>query len=546
MKVFANHPRFSLLPLVCFTLWACGTLFATSDLFVNAETTPKWYAFFYGLSLILIGSVIPKKPDNTQAYNHTSLIFAIIAVLCLMQATYGVLQFFDILPTYKNFRVTGSFNNPAGFAVCLCSGFPFAIYFFSRQKQLKLYALIAGAVIGLAVILSYSRAGMISLAVLIGCFFLIRIKTRHKKRLVFLLLVLIGALLIGLHFVKKDSANGRLLIWRCSWEMIQDKPLLGHGPGGFEARYMNYQANYFGKHPDSPYALLADQVNHPFNEYVLLAVNYGLLGVTILIGLSILLLRQYRKRYRQDGQVRIAGLSLLSISIFALFSYPFSYPFIWIISMLCIWVIMGKPRIISYLSRSIALALAAIVIFLTYKDMRLELRWGRASREMQKGNIGKALPEYKVLHEKFGKNRYFLYNYMYELSLLGKLNESIVVAEECERIWANYYLQLVLADTYQKVQQYSEAEHRFKLAAVMCPPRFIPLYKLAQIYLASGRPDEACEVAQSILGKEVKIPSSIVNSIKHEMRQLVDSLQPSPIPMLAPANQVITPGLPIR
>jgi Lipid A core - O-antigen ligase and related enzymes len=70
--------------------------------------------------------------------------------------------------------------------------------------------------------------------------------------------------------------------------MITDKPLFGHGIGGFQREYMLYQAEYFKNHPDSNYAMLADIVKHPFNEFLLL-VEQGLVG-GLLVGLFIFFL----------------------------------------------------------------------------------------------------------------------------------------------------------------------------------------------------------------------------------------------------------------
>jgi O-antigen ligase len=65
--------------------------------------------------------------------------------------------------------------------------------------------------------------------------------------------------------------------------MIKEKPLFGHGVGGFKANYMNYQARYFEEHPDSKYAMLADNVNRPFSEYLLLLTEYGLAGFALFL-----------------------------------------------------------------------------------------------------------------------------------------------------------------------------------------------------------------------------------------------------------------------
>ncbi len=65
-------------------------------------------------------------------------------------------------------------------------------------------------------------------------------------------------LFTGLIFIRKDSADGRLLIWRCSAQLIFRKPVSGYGGNGFTANYMNEQSAYFTRHPGSKYAMLAD------------------------------------------------------------------------------------------------------------------------------------------------------------------------------------------------------------------------------------------------------------------------------------------------
>lgn len=90
--------------------------------------------------------------------------------------------------------------------------------------------------------------------------------------------------------MKKDSADGRLLIWKCSWEMIKDSPVYGHGINSFRTHYMDYQAHYFEQHPDSKYSMLADNVLCPFNEYLAVLVNFGFLGFFILLAFIFFLL----------------------------------------------------------------------------------------------------------------------------------------------------------------------------------------------------------------------------------------------------------------
>ena len=99
-----------------------------------------------------------------------------------------------------------------------------------------------------------------------------------------------------------------------------DKPFAGHGIGGFQANYMNYQAIYFENHPDSKYSRLSDNVNYPFNEYLGLLINYGLVGCLIVF--SVFLVLWNLCKWNRCDETQTATLCLTSIGLLALFSYP--------------------------------------------------------------------------------------------------------------------------------------------------------------------------------------------------------------------------------
>ena len=132
------------------------------------------------------------------------------------------------------------------------------------------------------------------------------------------------------------------------------------------------------------------------------------------------------------------------------------------------------------------------------------------------------LPAYRLLYDTLRKNELFLYNYAAELNVAGHYGESMDMAKECERLWADYDLQMLLADNCRQLKRYSVAEAHYKIASAMCPVKFVPLYELANLYLAMGRFVEALTLAQKILDKEIKIPSTTIHSIKNRMLELLD------------------------
>jgi O-antigen ligase len=203
----------------------------------------------------------------------------IAGTLALFGATlalHGILQYAGVLFSGNgNFPVTGSFDNPAGFAASLACTLPLCFLFFGNSSpRLKYIAVAVAVLIVAALVLSGSRAGMMAaIAVALG-YALVLLKTNNRKLRTCIAVALI-TLCAAFYLFKKDSADGRLLIWRCTLDMVTDKPVFGHGQGAFQAKYMHYQADYFNAHPDSRYADLADNVLHPFNEYLLLLAELG-------------------------------------------------------------------------------------------------------------------------------------------------------------------------------------------------------------------------------------------------------------------------------
>jgi hypothetical protein len=123
--------------------------------------------------------------------------------------------------------------------------------------------------------------------------------------------------------LKKESANGRILIGMVSAEMVKDAPLFGSGISRFKAEYMNRQADYFNAHPNSPYLMNADDVQTPFNEFLKILIEQGVTGLLLFLCLLYCL---FEKR---DKEFSIIQSIILFILIFGIFSYPFDkLPFV--------------------------------------------------------------------------------------------------------------------------------------------------------------------------------------------------------------------------
>lgn len=508
----------TLLGILCF-----GTLFLESKTFLNYAVTPKWYLAVFTTAILIVVCCI-----RSICYTTTTIFFSNIIKISLwwmviasgILAIQGILQFFGILTANGIFRVTGSFDNPAGFAICLSAGFPTCYYHWSQpNKWGNRLSIVVGLLIILAVILSGSRTGVFCLVVLGMLYILHYFSISIKTKQIFILTGILLGFICFLYLLKKDSADGRLLIWNCSWNMIMDKPWTGFGFGGFRENYMYYQAAYFRQFPDSPYAMLAGNVSRPFNEYILLLVNFGLLGLLVLIVCIYGIVRLYRRN--KSPLTLFAVQTLIGIAVLALFSYPLLYPYIWWLLLLSVSILLIGLKDMFHLSRrkqrvcALLSGIATLMICTTiYRDMRYKQAWTQTINAALHAGIDNIKERYEMLFPKLKENHLFLFNYAAEMNHQQEYMLSLDIAKLVSDMWADYDLQLIMAHNYQQLEKYKEAEFHYRLASEMCPTRFVPLYGLLTTYESTGEVKKATEIASLIIEKPVKVQSSTVDRIK--------------------------------
>ena len=378
----------------------------------------------------------------------------------------------------------------------------------------------------LAIFLSHSRSGMVSIVAV--CIMFLCGRFVHGRLWRYLLSVsMIGLLIIGSYWLKKDSADGRMLIWRCGLEMVKDAPWTGHGIGSFEAKYMDYQADYFKEYgSQSRYAMLADNVKQPFNEYLGVLINFGIVGLTLLLGIVWALLYCYKQNPTQEK--KIALYILLSIGVFSFFSYPFMYPFTWMVTFLAVFMLtvdyLKRIKIETW-GRNIMYTATMMCffwgLFKLGERTQSERSWQEASVLALCRSYDEALPYYVSLKHRFKDNPYFLYNYAAVLTEIKEYEKALEVALECRKYWADYDLDLMIGENYQHLNKPKQAEIYYKNASMMCPSRFVPLNFLYDLYEETGDRRKSLEVAVKVLDTPVKVKSLVVNQIRYKMKQAI-------------------------
>lgn len=537
-------------------------MFLKADIFVENALLPKWYVFFTGTLIgcilwsvqqkriikidalvitvtLFIGYVCVRtycsEPHNIRALSpfFFLLIFIffkstcpddlrhidkIIVTVCVLQSLYGIMQFAGICYISSSFNLLGSFDTPGGYAACLCAGYPLCFAFLGKRNILGLFSM---TIIAAGIIISESRSGIIAIAIVSAIFFYNRHNLFFQKKKLGIAII-VGAFLLlfaSLFVLKKNSALGRMLIWKVSVSMVADAPIFGIGPNGFSSNYMEYQADYLETHISSPYKSLADNVAHPFNEYLLLVIEYGIVGFVLLGLISVVVFIHVNNRNL------LYLLPLLSIGIFACFSYPLRYPYVIALIGYCLsrFEISSRFKSNTYdLPANLALRIAAgimIVAGFIYlaRDVKFEYDWGKTIEGTRRGKPDAAI-SYEKLYTQWNGNPLFLYNYGAYLHNIEQYVTSSDILNKCEKYLNNYDVQMILADNHLKLTNWTKAEYHYKKALKMIPGRFLPLGHLLDIYIQTGRSIEAKHTAINICLKTIKVQSPIINSIQSKAK----------------------------
>lgn len=469
--------------------------------------------------------VVFRQPIGKSAIN---VCFVILLAVCFIVAVWGIVQFVLAAIREQSLQmvVVGSFDNPAGLAVTLAFALPIGFHLLAlpdlhRLQRASLY--VSLCIIILAILLSSSRTGWLSL--LCSGMYAYAVRNRTKGLKTILLSLGIVLLLVVFYFIRKDSADGRSYVALCTWLQIADAPLWGHGRYGFTSGYMGYQADYLTIHPDSRFSWLADNVRHPFNEWLYLMVRYGIAGLIALTGVLISVIPAI-KHELSVKHILSVGL-LVALFPFTCLSYPMQYPLAWIMLALAVGTLARDTKSICrihyrWVVPLFALLAACTVTPLLYRTLRTEMEWYDVATRSFAGQTRYVMPRYEELYRDMKHSPHFLYNYAAELNYIGEYQRSQQVLDECMQRMDNYNTHLLAASNHEHMGNYGLAERHYRQVSAMCPVRFVPLYRLAKLYGTMKRYDEQRDMARRIMDKAVKVPSRRITEIKDEMRYILE------------------------
>jgi tetratricopeptide (TPR) repeat protein len=356
-----------------------------------------------------------------------------------------------------------------------------------------------------------------------------------------------------MYYLKKDSADGRVLIWKISLQMMARHPL-GVGIGNFSGSYGEEQAAYFtSDHATEQEQNVAGYPEYGFNEYLQIGVEQGI--ISLMLWLSMMGYSLYMGIRRR----RIASTaSLVALLIASFASYPFSVlPFLIVMIFLladihhskiqeCLLQAKRKSRnsktdeskiqdcstIFRFMNSRIRrweqwmvmlLGLCIIVgcLYNRYPTYQAYREWNRAKLLYHENAFETAIEAYTPLYPLLSDRVSFLFEYGRNLSQTGHYVKSNAMLQKAMRMSCDPMLYNVMGKNWQALKMYSQAESCLLKSVQTVPGRLYPWYLLARLYEEMGLHDKACEMATIVLAKEPKIQSTAVQEMRKEMQMII-------------------------
>jgi len=479
-----------------------------------------------------------------------------LLITALVQAVWGMAQLYGYQPSQHNlFLLTGSFFNPGPYAGYLAMLSPLALhYLMSDYRVWKLpinlkfglfylrWIVAALALLTIVLVLPASMSRAAWLASAGGCFFVgftflastykLKSYLHRYKKILPVAIILVALVLSGggiaMYRLKKDSADGRTLIWKNTLNAVKEQPL-GVGLGHFASTYGKAQASYFETETATEQEkTVAGNPEYAFNEYLQLALETGIGGLLLFMTAVILLIKKGIKQ-RKYGTVG----AVVSLLVFAAMSYPFSVlPFL-IVFVFLLADLADREEVTNpnHLKRSITLPNIKVYILLIFNCCALYIclynrypsyaaykDWNNAKMLYNMQLYADALPEYERLAPQLNDRVAFLFEYGQMLSKTTHHQKSNDVLAMAITISCDPMLYNVMGKNYQALKNYKAAEQNFLMAANIVPSRIYPYYLLAKLYIETANRPKFEQAASLVLQKEPKIHSPAIDEMRDEIK----------------------------
>jgi len=485
---------------------------------VNRNFNLTHYYWLAGVTLLLAIKCLqtfdyPKTKSvslNEKKKTYTPFTFYLhrgIILIAFIESAIVIFQWLGFFPSMNElFACTGTWVNPNVTAIFL------ALTLLSRKPlsdiaYKKNYLNTQLLIVLLAIIMLQCRTAYIIIyIILLGTYKPVTpvIKPLIIRSLSVVLLIIVLAL-----GFKTGSTNSRIQIWKNSLQLIATNPGTGVGFGQFEKEYNAFvvQQNLISN----------DYVYMPYNDFLELAVEGGIVAVTLWIGFLIALAQKFKNS--NYGLTLIISFIIVQLTNFGFQSIPvFALFLIYTGCMLQGKESIKKPeQTLIYrfaLKTTFAIATIGAMALLT-KVFLIASTFHQSTLVSKKYPPEIAIEKFKVFAEID-----FSSNYHENLGDLFMQTRNFHAAKsQYSKALQTTNRPNVLGKygwCFGNLGQYDSASYCFRIIEKLQPYKYAPRLALLKLYEQQKDTASLKLKAQEIIGMPVKVPSEEIKKIKAE------------------------------
>ena len=420
-----------------------------------------------------------------------TIIVRVLIAAGTVEAVWGLLQVYGYEPSnHSLYALTGSFYNPGPYSGFLAMCLPVALHEWLEGKRGWKHLALAAWVLMLVVLPSgMSRSAWVAALVASGYVWAMHYPkaiARYWKAFLAggVLLILLG---IGAYHWKKDSADGRLLMWKIAAQTMMERPWTGVGWEHVAGAYGEAQERYFASGKGTELEeYVAGAPEYVFNEYLQVGIAWGAPVLSVILAL-VMAVFSWGHRDRQYG---VCG-GLLSLAVFAFSSYPFQF----------------LAFILAFLALLVACALGHRKVWVRWLALVLGI------------SIGVYLSANRPT-----KNARQMFEQAHALHKAGEWQASTDLLMETMKISSDAMVLNIIGKNFQSMGQPEMAEHWFVRSTHRLPNRIYPYYLLAKLYAEHPDvfPKEKLEwAARMVLEKKAKVESTAIRQMRKEVKEMM-------------------------
>ncbi|MDY3266498.1 MAG: O-antigen ligase domain-containing protein, partial [Phocaeicola sp.] len=232
----------------------------------------------------------------------------------------------------------------------------------------------------------------------------------------------------------------------------------------------------------------------------------------------------------------LAGMGgcLVSLMVFACFSYPLHIPAIVSVWLLAVIVLSGEGLVMIKRKRyAVAVLLPVVVAGLTVSvnmygmysaRTRAVRKWMPVRVLYHSGAFKAAAEEYGKLYDKMFWNKDFCFEYGRALYKAGSCGEAEEVLLEAMTVSGDPMILNILGRNAQESGEYGKAEMYLLRSTRRLPERVYPHYLLVKLYAESEYFDRVKLIreAEYVLNVEPKVNSTAIREMRQEVKNILE------------------------